>query len=32
MFCYECDNYVHESLHNCPGCEVFGGSSGSDVG
>ena len=24
VFCYECDNYVHESLHNCPGCEVFG--------
>jgi transcription initiation factor TFIIH subunit 2 len=21
LFCLECDTYVHESLHNCPGCE-----------
>ncbi len=21
LFCFECDAYVHESLHNCPGCE-----------
>jgi len=21
-FCSECDDYVHESLHNCPGCEM----------
>jgi hypothetical protein len=20
LFCFECDAYVHESLHNCPGC------------
>ena len=20
-FCFQCDNYVHEALHNCPGCE-----------
>eukprot|EP01112_Ceratiomyxa_fruticulosa_P011168 TRINITY_DN3013_c0_g1_i2.p1 TRINITY_DN3013_c0_g1~~TRINITY_DN3013_c0_g1_i2.p1 ORF type:complete len:381 (-),score=48.39 TRINITY_DN3013_c0_g1_i2:293-1435(-) len=20
-FCYDCDNYIHESLHTCPGCE-----------
>nr|XP_024364305.1 general transcription factor IIH subunit 2-like isoform X2 [Physcomitrium patens] len=20
-FCFDCDNYIHESLHNCPGCE-----------
>lgn len=20
-FCFECDVYIHESLHNCPGCE-----------
>ncbi|XP_077239516.1 general transcription factor II H2 [Tasmannia lanceolata] len=20
-FCYDCDIYIHESLHNCPGCE-----------
>ncbi|XP_009338275.2 LOW QUALITY PROTEIN: general transcription factor IIH subunit 2 [Pyrus x bretschneideri] len=20
-FCLECDIYIHESLHNCPGCE-----------
>ncbi|GAB0496389.1 hypothetical protein MMPV_007701 [Pyropia vietnamensis] len=23
-FCLDCDTYVHESLHNCPGCEVAG--------
>ncbi|CAH9055664.1 unnamed protein product [Cuscuta epithymum] len=22
-FCLDCDIYVHESLHNCPGCESF---------
>ena len=21
LFCFDCDTYVHESLHNCPGCE-----------
>ena len=21
-FCFDCDLYVHESLHNCPGCEA----------
>jgi len=20
-FCLDCDTYIHESLHNCPGCE-----------
>jgi transcription initiation factor TFIIH subunit 2 len=20
-FCFRCDTYVHEALHNCPGCE-----------
>ncbi|KAL6077152.1 General transcription factor IIH subunit [Balamuthia mandrillaris] len=20
-FCYDCDLFIHESLHNCPGCE-----------
>ncbi len=24
IFCYDCDSYIHESLHNCPGCEVTG--------
>lgn len=24
VFCFECDAYVHESLHNCPGCEFLG--------
>lgn len=24
LYCYECDAYVHESLHNCPGCECRG--------
>lgn len=23
VFCFECDAYVHESLHNCPGCECL---------
>ena len=32
VFCYECDVYIHESLHNCPGCEtLLGASSGSRV-
>lgn len=22
LFCFECDLYIHESLHVCPGCEV----------
>ncbi|DBA94955.1 TPA: hypothetical protein ACH3X1_002481 [Trebouxia sp. C0004] len=22
LFCFDCDVYVHESLHNCPGCEA----------
>lgn len=22
-FCIDCDIYIHESLHNCPGCESF---------
>ena len=21
LFCYDCDIFIHESLHNCPGCE-----------
>ncbi|KAG2499971.1 hypothetical protein HYH03_002256 [Edaphochlamys debaryana] len=25
VFCFECDAYVHEQLHNCPGCEFGGG-------
>ena len=29
LFCYECDVYVHESLHNCPGCEVRGAGVGA---
>jgi transcription initiation factor TFIIH subunit 2 len=20
VFCLDCDMYIHESLHNCPGC------------
>jgi hypothetical protein len=23
LFCYECDAFVHEHLHNCPGCECL---------
>ncbi|XP_002977382.2 general transcription factor IIH subunit 2 [Selaginella moellendorffii] len=22
-FCFDCDVYIHESLHNCPGCETL---------
>lgn len=22
-FCIDCDIYIHDSLHNCPGCESF---------
>lgn len=21
LFCFDCDAFVHEVLHNCPGCE-----------
>lgn len=27
LFCFECDTYVHESLHNCPGCECHKAAS-----
>jgi hypothetical protein len=20
LFCFDCDAYIHEALHNCPGC------------
>ncbi len=23
LFCYDCDLYIHETLHNCPGCETI---------
>lgn len=23
VFCFDCDAYIHESLHNCPGCECL---------
>ncbi|CAL9154581.1 unnamed protein product [Musa hybrid cultivar] len=26
-FCLDCDIYIHESLHNCPGCESHRGST-----
>nr|GMD14523.1 general transcription factor IIH subunit 2 [Ipomoea batatas] len=26
-FCLDCDIYIHESLHNCPGCESFKSSA-----
>lgn len=25
VFCFDCDAFVHESLHNCPGCESMPG-------
>jgi len=27
VFCFDCDTYVHESLHNCPGCEALADAS-----
>jgi hypothetical protein len=30
-FCFDCDAYVHERLHNCPGCECSGaGAAAAD--
>lgn len=29
-FCLDCDIYIHESLHNCPGCESFRQSKSID--
>ena len=26
IFCYHCDTFVHETLHNCPGCEMSSSS------
>ncbi|KAI7839973.1 hypothetical protein COHA_006294 [Chlorella ohadii] len=23
LFCFDCDSFVHEQLHNCPGCECL---------
>ncbi len=23
VFCVECDIFIHDSLHNCPGCYIF---------
>ena len=22
LYCFDCDLYIHESLHVCPGCEA----------
>jgi len=22
IYCSDCDDYIHDSLHNCPGCEI----------
>ncbi|KAL5998601.1 General transcription factor IIH subunit 2 [Asimina triloba] len=30
-FCLDCDIYIHESLHNCPGCESMRGTEPSDT-
>lgn len=32
LYCYECDAYIHESLHNCPGCECLGQQKGGGRG
>lgn len=31
-FCLDCDIYIHESLHNCPGCESLRHSKSINVG
>ncbi|KAL9237890.1 hypothetical protein vseg_012386 [Gypsophila vaccaria] len=31
-FCLDCDIYIHESLHNCPGCESLRHSTSTKVG
>jgi hypothetical protein len=31
LFCYDCDAFVHESLHNCPGCESGAGAAGQEA-
>lgn len=31
LFCYDCDAFVHESLHNCPGCECGAGAAGQEA-
>ena len=30
LFCFDCDAYVHEQLHNCPGCEALPGHQATD--
>lgn len=30
LYCFDCDVYIHESLHNCPGCEGSTQSHGHD--
>ncbi|EFA86276.1 TFIIH subunit [Heterostelium album PN500] len=30
-FCFECDQFIHESLHNCPGCENNLNTNENDV-
>lgn len=28
LFCFDCDAFIHESLHNCPGCECCPAAGG----
>jgi len=30
VFCFDCDAYIHESLHNCPGCECLAAEEEDD--
>jgi len=32
LFCFECDAFIHESLHNCPGCECCAGQQTAAAG
>lgn len=34
LYCFDCDAFIHESLHNCPGCEccpIAGVTPGPEV-
>jgi len=31
LFCFGCDAFVHESLHNCPGCECAAAAGVQEV-
>ena len=30
LFCFDCDAFIHEQLHNCPGCECLPPEDGGE--